>query len=566
MATVTIKGTRDANSGIASLSNTMNGAWFLYGQDNPLSAPAGATYYMGKWVYFQGGTYSVQLYADDAGVFRIDDVPINFQLATSYVPKTLEGIPIGQGWHKLEASYTNGPAGSPSGAAWAFYRDGALAPEIFSYPNVTGDDAGFPDIGEEPTGVPDTRLSLPVFLAKPDWSDGMTETWAWLTTINTSESGAEQRRKIRRFPRRYVEGAFRGFNNRRSILDIAVTSLGKDECLIPLWFDTLFVKDAYDAGATEILGDFANRNYVSGGILIIRKEHEPFNFELCPILSVTDTTIVLNRALQANWTNFQMYPVRVAVIDSAVSATNYHRQASDYAIRFRMTEVESKIDAAWSYDGTDLPYNGITNLPVVNIPPNWRDNLTTSFDRIIFQTDNETGIPYVMDAGNQETQDWSLPMMLNGTRQHYTFQKLLFAMAGQQMPFHAPTWMQDIVLVRDVRGADGALVAERTGYSYYGAISQDVRRWVYIRKFDGTEYINRIVGSRVEGAEEWLFLDQTIGNIPMADIQTICFMPYCRLASDTVEITHHTDISGVSEVTLAIHGFIERRDGSPANF
>lgn len=561
MTAVIIKGTRDANSALTTVAADMNGAWFLYGQDSPIAAPP-VTIFMAKWTYFNGGVYSLQSFVSQEGELHIDAEVYALTGTTS--PAVRSNINIERGWHLLKARYSNGLQGGVAGIAWSFYKDGSLTPELTSNPDILGADSGYPDAGSEPTSAPDTRLSLPVFLARPNWSEGITETWAWLTTVNTSESGAEQRRKIRRFPRRYVEGAFRAFNNSRNILDIAIAALGKNECLIPLWFDVIVVRDELQQDTFEIIGDFQYRNYVEGGMLLLKGEGT-FDFEVCPIRTITGDKITLNRPLQRTWKNVRMYPVRVAVIDDAVSNANHTSRASDYQVRFRLTQPETKINAAWSYDGGAFPVNGITNLPVINISPNWRDTRDSTFDRIIFQTDNETGVPFVMDAGNQETQDWALPMMLRGLRQHHSFLEMIHAMAGQQMPFHAPTWMQDLILVRDVRGADGALIVERNGYSYYGGIGQDIRRWIYVKTRD-SEFINRIVGSRIEGGEEWLFLDQTIGDIPKDEILVLCFLPYSRMSTDTVEITHHTDLTGVSETTLAFRGFIERRNGTPAVF
>jgi hypothetical protein len=518
---------------------------------------------MSKWTYFEGGSYTIGNVADDSGHMYIDGTLVATIILAIH---TTGAVAISKGWHRLDVDYTNVPAGTPTYIGWAFYRDGNVSPESVSSPDGwAASDTEFPDIGPKPENPPDTRLSLPVFIPRPNWEGDITESWAWLTTINISESGAEQRRKIRRFPRRYVEAGFRGFDNKRQVMDTAVASLGKNECLIPLWFDTQFIRETVAEGATQIPGDFAYRNFVAGGIAILRGA-DLFDFEVVPILSVTAGTLTLNRALQKDWKNFQLQPIRVAVQDAAASSTNYINRATDYQLRFRLTEAEVDFDAAWSYDGTLFPVNQITNLPVINLRPNWRDNLEATFDRVIFQTDNDTGIPYVIDGGNQETQMWSLPLILNGPKQHYTLNQLLFAMAGQQMPFHAPTWMKDLTLTRDISAQDGAIIVEQVGYTYYGAIGQDIRRWIYIEKNDGTVIMNRIAGSSIEGNEEWLFLEQTIGNIAMKDIRVLCFMPYARQSTDTVEITHHTDINGVSECMLAFQGFIERRDGTPANF
>lgn len=563
MTTKIVKGSRDATDTVAAASAQMSNAWMLYPQDQLISAPGNQTYYMSKWQYFEGGVYTVKMYADDGGTVFIDsNVAVDGGIGAV---RENQYFAIENGWHRLDASYYNVPANTPGFIGFAFYRDGNVAAELISSPEgMFGDDTTWPDIGSKPSGGNST-LSLPVFLPRPNWQDGLTETFAWLSTVNTSESGAEQRRKIRRFPRRYVEGQFRGFENRRQVMDSAITALGKDPCLIPLWFDTQVVNDLHKKGSSVITGDFKYRNYHNGCIAIARGTGM-FDYELLPVLAVTDTTLTLARPLEKDWVNFQLYPCRQAVIDEQVSAVNYMNRATDYQIRFRCVDAESYFQPSWSLNGEVFDRNGITDLPVVNIRPNWRENITHTFDRIIFMTDNETGIPYTQDAGNQETMDWSLPMVLQGTKQYHSFLALLYAMAGRTQPFHAPNWMKDFTLVQDIDPSKGYIAVERTGYSYYGALMQDIRRWIYIELNDGTTFFNRIVSSRAEDDVEYLFLDQTIGSIATSQVRVICFMPYCRLGSDTVEITHHTDLTGACECMLALHGFIERRDGTPATF
>lgn len=567
MADRTVKGTRDANDAVKNMSQIMNNAWLLYVQDTFAGTAQDTTYRMSSWQYFQGGVYTVQIAGDDVVELFVDSTKVG--QATYPVVSTFDYISIDQGWHRVDCAYLNGPATSPSYAGWAFYRDGNVVAEIISQPDGTkGNDSEWPDIGPQPAGNGGNILRLPVFLPEPNWGDGITESWAWLTTVNTSETGAEQRRKIRRYPRRYVEAQFRGLRNKRRAIDMAIVGLGRDQCLIPLWFDTQFLKWNLTEGETRIDGDFTYRNYYSGCVVILRNlsRDKIFDYELAQVLEVHDDHIILTSGLKKNWSNFRLLPCRQAVIDDAVQAQNYTNAAADFQVRFRTIAAEMTIQPSWSFDGTVWPRNGVDNLPIINQRPNWRDDISHSFDRVVYWTDNETGIPFVMDAGNQETQDFSLPWLLKGKKQKYTFMQMLFAMAGQTQPFYAPNWTEDFTVVKDINPADGYIAVEQTGYSYYADLVQEIRRWLYIEKRDGTVITCRIVSSRAEDGVEYIYLDQTIGSIAKEDVRVICFMPYCRLGSDSVEITHHAELSGPAECVLALHGFVERRDGAPAIF
>ena len=54
MANGTVKGTRDANSVVKTMSQTMNNAWLLYVQDAFDKAAANTLYRLSKWTYFDG--------------------------------------------------------------------------------------------------------------------------------------------------------------------------------------------------------------------------------------------------------------------------------------------------------------------------------------------------------------------------------------------------------------------------------------------------------------------------------------------------------------------------------
>jgi hypothetical protein len=566
MADKAVKGTRDANATVKTFSQQMNNAWMLYVQDAFSGAAANHTYYMSRWQYFDGGVYTVQMASDDSMTMFIDSTQIG---TAGMAVSTFEYVTVDQGWHRLDVSYFNGPLNTPAYAGWAFYNSGNVVPESISDPNgMIGNESQWPDIGAKPAGSGSNILSLPVFLPEPNWGDGITESWAWLSTVQTSETGAEQRRKIRRFPRRYVEAQFRGLKNKRRAIEMAIIGLGRDQCLIPLWFDTQFIKWNLTEKETVIHGDFTYRNYYAGGVAILRNmdRSKIFDYELVPILEVHNDRIVLATGLKKDWSNFRLFPCRVSVIEDAVQADNYTNAAADFQVRFRVVTAESFIQPSWIFNDVGWPRNGRDNLPIINQRPNWKENISHSFDRVVFWTDNQTGIPYVMDAGNQETQDWSLPWLLKGKKEKFTFIQMLYAMAGQTQPFYAPNWLEDFTLVEDINPATGYIAVEQTGYSYYADLLQEIRRNLYLEKRDGTALTARIVSSRAEDGVEYLYLDQTIGSIAKEDIRVLCFMPYCRLASDTVEITHHADLTGPAECVLALHGFIERRDGAPAVF
>lgn len=558
MATLmAVKGSRDATAAIASYSKALDGAWMLYAQDDILSAPANTQFYMAKWIVVSGGEYAIKGFADDSGIMKIDGVVVaNLRMDTTF-PQTT--VTLTAGVHRLDLYYTNVPANTPAYIAYAFYRGSNSVPEFVSTPDDWFvSDEGDPDIGEEPNPTP--AMNLPVWLPRPNWADGVTESLEWLTDVLSSESGAEQRRKLRRFPRRTVEAQFLRADNDRQIIDISLAGIGRNEVLLPLFWDkqTVVVKAA--KGDLKIDGVFANRWEFQAGKLALLRRAETFDFEVVAIASVQDDSLTLAYQLKNDWDCCcEIYPLsRARLLDSA-SAEARTRRVAGYQLRWELLDYLN-IEQSWG----DTPINTKSGLHVMTgLKHNWRESMQFELDRAVYLHDNSTGVSIVTDVGKNSDQQMRVNITLNGREEHHEFMKLLYAMSGQHQLFQMPTLMDELTLVADIDAAQGALAVKQTGYSMFGAVTQNIRQWVMVELNNGTRYFSRIISTRVLAGVEYLFLEQTFGNIKRSAVKIICWCPVSRLGSDSVDITHHTDIEGVSEVVLAVRGFYARRNAQP---
>lgn len=560
MATLlAVKGSRDANASIADHSRNLDGAWMLYAQDDILSAPADTQFYMAKWIVVNGGEYLVKAIADDSAIMKIDGVampPIGLDISKGYPTFT---VTLAAGVHRMDLYYTNVPANTPGYVGYAFYRGSNSVPEFVSTPDewLVSDD-GEPEIGPSPD--PSPTMNLPVWLPRPNWADGITETMEWLTDVLTSESNAEQRRKLRRFPRRTVEGAFLEADNERQIIDISLVAIGRNECLLPIFWDKQRLDLQSPVGTKTIYGSFVNRwEFQPGGFALLRRP-DTFDYEVIAIASVAEDSIQLAYPLKSDWNCCaELYPLsRARLLDSAsVEARN--RRVAGYQLRWELLD-QLNVEQSWG----DLPINSRSGLYVLTgMKHNWRESIKFELNREIFLHDNQVGKPLAIDVGKNTDQQMSVSVMLRGRAEHHKFLKLVYAMGGQHRLFQMPTRMNDLTLVADIDQQQGALAVKQTGYSIFGAVSQNIRQWVMIELHGGTRYFTRIISTRVIAGIEYLFMEQTFGNIPKSAVALICWCPISRLGSDTVEIKHVTDIEGVSEVVLAMRGFYDRRNAQP---
>lgn len=558
MVMLAVKGSQDADTTISRHSRALDSAWMLYAQDHILGNAFMGEYRMARWIVVAGGTYLVKgigvthaavtfdKSVDKQGTFT-DDV------ANGYPQFTVQ---LDAGAHRIDVVYGSASEKAvPSYVGFALYKGSESTPEIVSTPSdwvvVT---SGTPEIGDEPNPTP--AMNLPVWLLRPNWGEDVTETLEWKTDVLTSESGAEQRRKLRRFPRRYLEAQFVVDEEWQQIADSILMGVGKQPMLVPVMWDIQRLAASALVGESEIKGSFTNRLDYQPGKLAILIGADVMTYEVIAISGVSDDTLTLAYPLRKDWDDTcQIMPLGRALINDAVTNEAKTGSAGTYQIRWQFLDFLN-VAANWG----DLPVNSKSSRrAVTDWGSNWGSSVSFQIDRTVYAHDNEIGIYSNTDVGGNSTQMWSTSLMVNGVEEYADLVRRLYAMSGQLTTFHMPTDTVDLTLVEDINPNAGAIAVKPTGYTTYNAISQNIRQWIMIKLYDGTTHFTRVISTSVRQGIEYLFLEQTVGTIAMSDVWEICWCPIARLATDTVEIVHHTDIMGVCEASLAVVGFYDRR-------
>lgn len=566
MAQLAIKGSQDASSNIARHSRALDGAWMLYAQGNILNNTPDAGYRMAKWIVLAGGTYVVRGIGFTSAKITFDGLPeksgeFDSQVANGY-PQFI--VQLDGGAHRIDVTYVSPPLKSddpatPGYVGFALYKGSESSPETVSTPSdwvvTTG---AAPDIGDEPHPTP--AMNLPVWLLPPNWKDSVTETVEWKTDVLMSESGAEQRRKLRRFPRRFIEAQFVVDAEWQQLADSTIMGVGRQPMLVPIMWDVQRLANPSDKGANEVYGSFANRLDYQPGKLALLIADDVMQYEVVAISGVSDDTLTLAYPLRRQWgTATRIMPLCRGSINDVVANDAVTSAAGTYQIRWQLLDFLN-VTPDWG-DALINPKSG--RRVVHNWGTNWHNTLSFQVDRKVYDHDNDTGVFSSTDVGGNSTQMWSTSLMIHGVADYAAFQRRIHKMCGQYKTFHIPTDVVNLTLLDDIDPSSGAIAVRPTGYTAYGTISQNIRQWLMLRKFDGTTYFSRVISTSIRQGVEYLFLEQTIGAIAMRDIAAICWCPVGRLATDSIEIVHHTDIMGVCEVSLAVVGFYDRRIPSP---
>lgn len=537
---------------------TLNGAYDIYVQDQYAAAEANTTYYAAKWIKLAAGNYQIRFIIDDNGTLKLNGQQVaSGTNGGDWVTPVVQTFTLATSdTYRLDLTYTNVPGGSPSFICYELSKDDVVV-EVSRANDFIGDLKPIPDsaLGPKPPYNEDVRLSYPVFLPKPDWQSGVLERLEWLTDVLQSESGAEQRRKLRQYPRRSLEASFSRFGNNRNLIDSYLTGVGQRYGLVPLWWDETPIDPVY-AGSIDIFGDFHRREFFANDVVIIRREGE-LDYELNIIAEKTDTKLTLLYGTQKDTTRGTISPVRVAQVRDQLGASQLTDAVRQYQLRFYTLEA-ADYTTAWTF-----PIYSRTNLPVLNWIPNYREQMDLTFDRVAFQWDNQVGNVYVVDPGATATTNEKYGYTIYGRDAMHDFKCNIYKMAGRWREVHVPTGHDEFVLTRDISASQGALIVARSGYNQYNLSQQAIRRDICIELYDGTKLFNTIISSRVVEDEEWLFLSETVPSLPLANVRRISYMPRSRLDIDAIEINRLTDADGASQVALTFKAIVERRNAPP---
>lgn len=537
---------------------TLSGAYDIYVQDQYAAAEGNTPYYAAKWIKLAAGDYQIRFIIDDNGTLKLNgqQVASGTNGGTWVTPVVQTFTLATSDTYRLDLQYNNVPAGSPSYIVYEISKDGVIV-EVSRANDFVGDIKPIPDsaLGPKPPYNEDIRLSYPVFLPKPDWQSGVLERLEWLTDVLQSESGAEQRRKLRQYPRRSLEASFSRFGNNRNLIDSYLTGVGQRFGLVPLWWDETPIDPVY-GGSVDIFGDFYRREFFANDVVIIRRENE-LDYELNIIAEKTDTKLTLLYGTQKDTTRGTISPVRVAQIRDQLGGTQLTDAVRQFQLRFYTIEA-----ADYTTDWT-FPIYERTNLPVLNWIPNYREQMDMTFDRVSFVWDNQVGNPYVVDPGATATTNEKYGYTIYGREAMHDFKCNIYKMAGRWRELHVPTGHDEFVLTRDVNAEQGAIIVARSGYNQYNLSQQAIRRDICIEMYDGSKLYNTIISSRVVEDEEWLFLSETVPSLPLANVRRISYMPRSRLDIDAIEINRLTDADGASQVALTFKAIVERRNAPP---
>lgn len=365
---------------------------------------------------------------------------------------------------------------------------------------------------------------------RANWGDGLIEREAWLTDIQRSRAGAEQRIARRLTPRRTFEFGFIAQGDARKLAEQSLSAWAQRVWGLPVWADVAPLQADAGAGALTLALDNTQRDFVAGGRLMLRASAT--QYEVAVIDSLGAGSIALRFALASAWpAGTRVYPLRNARLTAADGFANPSADILTGRVAFAVEQA-----CAWP---AVLPATLYRGVPVYEVAPLWSAERTLAYGTLLERIDTQIGLPYVVDAAQRTFPNWAHRVRLQGLDARARLRSLGYALRGAQGAIWVPTWQTDLALAADSTVGAVSIDVRAAGVERFAALAP-ARRDLRVQFASGAVGYARVTGISAPSAGiERLTLDTPLAEAASAAAPPrISWMLPARLASDTIEYAY----------------------------
>lgn len=366
----------------------------------------------------------------------------------------------------------------------------------------------------------------------PDWTNGITERLSWLTAIQTSRSGAEQRQALRIAPRRQIELPTLLTGQERAYFDILLMRNGGSAWYAPIPHETIFVGEVQST-QTVFPMDTAYREIAVGMKLILRGD-DAFHTEIVEVNSVASDSVTTS-AVVSYYASATLTPAFLSIITDKVDVQSRTARVSTATARFDSIEGmvwPPVVRSLASVPTFTAPITGASSYPILTKPPNRASDIDFSFMRTLSVTDNSQANPQYTDKSNRAFTSQKYDWFLVGPQERQDFRDFLFRLQGKVKPVWVPTFNDDLGYAQGYPNPLGfGDIAPPPGREYFAQF-----------RTDGT-----VLGFGVTAMTTgWRIPTEVFAA---SNVLRNSFMSLKRLDVDDIEFQHYADSAGLATVS-----------------
>lgn len=391
-----------------------------------------------------------------------------------------------------------------------------------------------------------TGNRLTAWTVLPDWSQGITETLAFLTDLGEAVDGSQARTPLRGDPRRQWEAPYIADGTDRQLAESLLYGAAARNYMVPVWWDGDVLTAPLAAGATSLPLATANRDYAVGAQVLLWSSST--NYELVEVSAIAANALTIAHATVNTWAaGTRVWPCRQAALTDTPQLTRKSDRLIEATIRF-----EAREPCDWTALAPSATYLG---YPVLEDRLEESNDPTASYARKLVTLDNQIALPDVDDISGLAWPMQSHAWRLSGRAAQAAHRSLLYWLQGQAQPLWIPSWQEDVTLTGPVASNATTLPVQWAGIARYLTLGAG-RRHLRIELNDGSVFYRTVTAATEIGQQsESLALDAALGvAISAANVRAISWMMLATLAADSVEIQHLTDGDGLARCAASFAG------------
>lgn len=397
-----------------------------------------------------------------------------------------------------------------------------------------------------------------VFSYPPNWTDDVIERLSWLTDVLPRRDGSEQRRQVRKYPRRVLEYAVLAQTPQlRSRLDNFIWSSQDEAVMVPIWTDATRLSAAANSGQANVSVSTTYLDYDTNGYLILW--NSPTSYEVVAIQSLTSSTVTLAQNLISTWPagSTVVAPARLARFAQSFSGSQIAHDVRPYKILFEIDEGSFSTNRITALSPSTYLSVDVFNPTTFGQATEGSEDLDFGYQHPLTVIDEQTGV-VALDAGARSKPYVLAPYAQKfGSRQQLSeWFGFLDRRQGRRVPFWIPSWEKDFIPTQLV--TNGPITYQSNGYASLinaSAGRKDIamiyeRGGVVFPK--GTQLYLRPSGAVDNGNGTETLTITLSGSVAGSDVDKVrlSYLRYCRLEADTVEIAWKSSCVSQSRVTL----------------
>lgn len=362
----------------------------------------------------------------------------------------------------------------------------------------------------------------------------ITERLEWLTDLQESYGGAEQRIMVRHKPRQAMDANYL-LANPTEVARALNTLYGRvgGTIAVPVWWDLRPLLADVSIGGTTVSVSTANADFREGGFAILWRASDDFEVVEISTLSPTQLNLVRPVELAHPAVTTAVVPLLRALAPDPLPTSRYGNGVTTFDIAWQFTEV---VDLA-ALDGELTLYRGLPVLNDLNFMSGAQIDEPIQSKAVLIDNKTTAGaksyrrrFPRIVTV-----KGWAPETAAD----IWTVRKLLHALRGRQRSFWLPSFRKDFTLTATVADTATTLLVSPAEYERFVDVQEPLGDIAIYLK-NGTVFFREITNVEPgSGGTEQLTINSPLGaTVNPDDVLRISYLMRARLDTDSIEITH----------------------------